>query len=74
MNIINIHTFNQNPALFYDFYRQHFVFPPVEPSKAHYILAEMEKNGFIKGIVTQNIDGLHEKSRKPPGGSGSRQQ
>ncbi len=62
MNIINIHTFNQNPALFYDFYRQHFVLPPVEPSKAHYILAEMEKSGFIKGIVTQNIDGLHEKA------------
>ncbi len=62
MSIINIETFNNNPRLFYDFYNQHFIFPTVEPSKAHYMLAEMEKNGFIKGIVTQNIDGLHEKA------------
>ena len=32
MNIVNIPTFNQSPALFYDFYRP-FVLPPVEPAK-----------------------------------------
>ncbi|NLO20724.1 MAG: transcriptional regulator [Syntrophomonadaceae bacterium] len=62
MNIINIHAFNQNPAEFYDFHRKYFSFPPVEPSKAHKILSEMEKKGRLKGIVTQNIDGLHEKA------------
>lgn len=62
MNIINIHAFNQNPAEFYAFHRQYFALPPVEPSKAHKILAEMEQKGRIKGIVTQNIDGLHEKA------------
>jgi NAD-dependent deacetylase len=62
MNIINIHAFNQNPAEFYDFHRKYFSFPPVEPSKAHKVLAEMEKKGRLKGIVTQNIDGLHEKA------------
>jgi len=62
MSIVNIDTFKQNPGLFYDFFKKHFIFPPVEPSKAHYMLAEMEKNGFIKGIVTQNIDGLHERA------------
>jgi NAD-dependent deacetylase len=62
MNIINIHAFRQNPAEFYDFHRKYFSFPPVEPSKAHKVLAEMEKKGRLKGIVTQNIDGLHEKA------------
>lgn len=62
MDIINIDTFRSNPRLFYDFYNQYFVFPPVEPSKAHYVLADLEKDGYVKGIVTQNIDGLHEKA------------
>ncbi len=62
MDIINIDTFRDNPRLFYDFYNQYFVFPPVEPSLAHYVLADMEREGFIRGIVTQNIDGLHERA------------
>lgn len=62
MNIININTFNRDPEAFYDFYRQYFVFPPSEPGKAHRILADMEKKGRVKGIVTQNIDSLHEKA------------
>lgn len=62
MKIINIDTFHDDPRLFYEFYNQYFVFPPVEPSQAHYALAEMEQEGLIKGIVTQNIDGLHEKA------------
>jgi NAD-dependent deacetylase len=62
MTIININTFNSSPRLFYEFYNQYFIFPPVAPSKAHYVLAEMEGKGRIKGIITQNIDGLHEKA------------
>lgn len=62
MNIININAFNRDPEVFYSFYRQHFVFEPVEPGKAHRVLAEMEKRGRVKGVVTQNIDGLHEKA------------
>lgn len=62
MNIININAFNRDPAQFYDFYRQNFVFPPAAPGKAHQVLADMEKKGRVHGIVTQNIDGLHEKA------------
>lgn len=62
MGIININTFKNKPDLFYEFYNQYFIFPSVEPSKAHYVLAEMERKGRIKGVVTQNIDGLHEKA------------
>lgn len=62
MGIINISTFRSNPDKFYEFYRKYFVFPPVEPSLAHTVLANMEKKGRVKAVVTQNIDGLHEKA------------
>lgn len=62
MKIINIDSFYKNPDKFYSFYREHFMFPPVEPSKAHYMLADMEKKGRLHGIVTQNIDNLHQKA------------
>lgn len=62
MNIINIDTFRRDPERFYRFYREHFHFPPVEPSRAHQVLAEMEQQGRIRAVVTQNIDGLHERA------------
>lgn len=62
MRIINIDFFKRHPDQFYKFYREYFNFPAVEPSKAHLMLAEMEKNSFIQGIVTQNIDNLHQKA------------
>jgi len=62
MGILNINFFKQHPEKFYQFYRQYFTFPAVEPSKAHYVLADMESKGFIHGIVTQNIDNLHQKA------------
>jgi NAD-dependent deacetylase len=62
MNIVNIDFFHQNPESFYSFYRQHFMFPAVEPSKAHLILAKIEEKGKLQGVVTQNIDNLHQKA------------
>ncbi|HWP97496.1 MAG TPA: Sir2 family NAD-dependent protein deacetylase [Syntrophomonadaceae bacterium] len=62
MNIINIDFFYSQPQQFYQFYRKYFCFPPTQPSKAHYLLAEMESKGLIKGIVTQNIDNLHQRA------------
>jgi NAD-dependent deacetylase len=62
MGIINIDFFKRNPEEFYTFYRKHFMFPPVEPSKAHFVLAEMQAELPIKAIVTQNIDNLHQKA------------
>lgn len=62
MNILNINFFQRHPEQFYEFYRQYFMFPPVQPGKVHFVLADMEKAGFIKSIVTQNIDNLHQKA------------
>lgn len=60
MRIINIDFFNRYPEEFYKNYRQYFNFPQVEPSQAHLVLADMEKRGYINGVVTQNIDNLHQ--------------
>ena len=62
MGIINIDFFRSHPEEFYRFYNEYFIFPEKEPSQAHYILADWEKRGYIEGIVTQNIDNLHQKA------------
>ena len=56
------HTFfMRNTPEFYRFYRNKMIFPDAEPNKAHLALAELEKQGKLKAVITQNIDGLHQK-------------
>lgn len=62
MEIIHIDSFRRDPERFYEFYRKHFVYSQVEPSKAHKILADLEAKGYVHSIVTQNIDNLHQKA------------
>ena len=52
--------FYLHPELFFDFYRKHMLFPSARPNAAHCYLAELEKRDVLRGIVTQNIDGLHK--------------
>ncbi|MDD2494764.1 MAG: NAD-dependent protein deacylase [Tissierellia bacterium] len=54
--------FKNNTAEFYDFYRDKMLFLDVLPNKAHFKLAELEKKGKLKAVITQNIDGLHQKA------------
>ncbi len=57
------HSFyKRNPKAFFDYYFEHLVFESAEPNDAHYFLAELEKKGKAVHIVTQNIDGLHQKA------------
>jgi len=51
-----------HPDVFFEFYRQKLDCRDVKPNKAHYKLAEMEQKGKLDGIITQNIDGLHQKA------------
>ena len=57
------HTFYmRNREEFYRFYRNKMLFPDVEPNKAHYALAKLEEQGKLTAVITQNIDGLHQKA------------
>ena len=48
---------------FYDFYRNQLMPPEdIQPNTAHLRLAELEREGKVRAIVTQNVDGLHEKA------------
>lgn len=51
-----------NPKVFFEFYRQKMDARNVEPNAAHKYLAELEKTGKLSAVVTQNIDGLHQKA------------
>ena len=53
--------FYQKPAAFYAYMKKHLHKADVEPNEGHYFLAELEKRHDVT-IVTQNIDGLHEKA------------
>ena len=53
---------NKKPAVFFDYFRKNLDCRSIEPNDAHRKLAEMEKAGKLDGIITQNIDGLHQKA------------
>ncbi len=56
-------TLSNNPRLFYEAGFSRFAkISLAEPNPGHLKLAEMEKKGFIKGLITQNIDGLHVRA------------
>jgi len=48
-------------ALFYDFYKNKMIYPGAQPNPAHKRLAKLEKRGKLLAVITQNIDGLHQK-------------
>lgn len=52
--------FKKNPEEFYKFYHDKLTLHDVLPNKAHIKLAELEKQGKLKAVITQNIDGLHQ--------------
>lgn len=57
------HTFYmRHTEDFYKFYRDKLIYEGAEPNDCHRALAELEKQGKVKAIVTQNIDGLHQKA------------
>ena len=57
------HTyFVRYPEDFYDFYKDKLIYLEAQPNGCHKALAELEKMGKVKAVVTQNIDGLHQKA------------
>ncbi len=45
---------------FYDFMRNVMLYPDAKPNPAHYALAKLEREGKLRAVITQNIDGLHQ--------------
>lgn len=62
--ILDLKNFHKNPVeswitikeIFYDYFRK------VVPNKAHQVIARMEEDGYVKAVITQNIDNLHQKA------------
>ncbi len=52
--------FVRHTAEFYEFYRSVMLYPDAKPNGAHYALAQLEQQGKLKAVITQNIDGLHQ--------------
>ena len=57
------HTFfENNKEVFFDYCKKHLIFLDAKPNAAHYALAELEKQGKLKAVITQNIDNLHQEA------------
>ena len=60
--IISRTFFEDRPEYFYNFYRQKMLPLGHEPNITHKVLAKWEEEGRLSAVVTQNIDGLHQKA------------
>ncbi len=59
--VILSHSFYESkPEEFFRFYRAKLLTPDAKPNAAHKKLAELEKRGKLRAVITQNIDGLHQ--------------
>lgn len=64
--IISHSSFMADPELFYRYYKNNMIYKDAKPNNAHKALAKLEKEGKVKAIVTQNIDGLHQIAGSKP--------
>lgn len=58
--ILSHSFFERDPAEYYRFHREKLVVDGVKPNRAHFRLAQLEREGKLKAVITQNIDGLHQ--------------
>lgn len=57
------HTyFSLRPDIFFEYYRENLLITDVQPNPAHLLLAHLEQQGKLSAVITQNIDGLHQKA------------
>lgn len=60
--IVSHSFFLEHPREFYQFFRDRLVYASAKPNAAHRKLAELEHKGKVSAIITQNLDGLHQKA------------
>ena len=58
--ILSHSFFERDPEEYYRFHREKLVIDGVKPNRAHLRLAQLEQEGKLKAVITQNIDGLHQ--------------
>ncbi|MEE0514238.1 MAG: NAD-dependent protein deacylase [Emergencia sp.] len=57
------HSFYKNHTeMFFRYYKENLIYPDAQPNNAHIALAKLEQEGKLSAVVTQNIDGLHQKA------------
>lgn len=54
--------FMENTETFFDYYKKNMLYPDAQPGPAHRALAGLEEMGKLKAVITQKIDGLHQKA------------
>ena len=63
MNVVSLSGFLEDPSRYYNYSLDLYeIRSKADPNPAHYMLAKLEEIGKLKGIVTQNVDGLHTKA------------
>ncbi len=60
--IISHSFWQRDPEEFYRFYKAKMLYPQALPNKGHLALARLEKEGPLRAVITQNIDGLHQQA------------
>ena len=60
--VVSHSFYEKHPKAFFEFYREKMMVLDAKPNAAHLKLAELENAGKIKAVITQNIDGLHQKA------------
>ncbi|MDR0849024.1 MAG: NAD-dependent protein deacylase, partial [Propionibacteriaceae bacterium] len=60
--IVSHSFFVHHPREFWKYHSTHLLYPEAQPNKAHLGLAELERRGKVTAVITQNIDGLHQKA------------
>ncbi len=58
--ILSHRFFKSHTDQFFEFYKNNMIFPDAKPNQAHLALAELERQGRLSTVITQNIDGLHQ--------------
>ncbi len=66
MKVASMDMFIGDPARFWAFHRPRFdMVASVDPNPAHETVAELQRRGVVKAVITQNIDGLHRRAGSP---------
>lgn len=61
-NVLDPYYLSQYPKKFYKYFKENFLAFNPEPNTTHKLLAKMEERSTLKAVVTQNVDGLHQKA------------